>query len=64
VCAGAVACHSSTGPSAKLSPAAFAAWAVRGVTSVAQTLNPGNPTCGSFSSNIGQPDILSFTPPL
>jgi len=49
---------------AKLSPAALAAWAARGVTSVAQTLNPGNPTCASFGSNIGQPDVVSFTPPL
>lgn len=46
----------------KLSPAAFGAWAARGVTSVSQTINPGNPTCTSFASSIGDPDILSFTP--
>lgn len=49
---------------AKLSASAFAAWAARGVTSVAQTLNPGNPTCPDFSSTIGRPDVVSFTPPL
>ncbi len=49
---------------AKLSASAFSAWGVRGLTSVAQTINPGNPTCSSFSSNIGAQDIFSFTPPL
>ena len=47
---------------AALSATAFAAWAARGVTSVSQTLNPGNPTCSTFGSSIGQPDIVSFTP--
>lgn len=49
---------------AALSASAFSAWAARGVTSVGQTLNPGNPTCASFNSSIGQPDIVSFVPPL
>ena len=48
----------------KLSAAALSAWAARGVTSAGQTINPGNPTCASFNSNIGQPDIFLFTPPL
>ena len=47
---------------AKLSPSAFAAWAPRGLTDVSQTINPGNPTCPAFSSNVGSPDIFSFTP--
>jgi|SRR5579871_646488 len=46
----------------KLSATAFAAWSARGVTSVPQTINPGNPTCASFTSNPGSPDIVSFTP--
>ena len=49
---------------AKLGSSAFAAWAPRGLTSVSQTINPGNPTCPTFASNPGSPDILSFTPPL
>ena len=49
---------------AALSADAFGVWAARGVTSVAQTLNPGNPTCAAFNSYIGQPDIVAFTPPL
>jgi hypothetical protein len=47
---------------AKLDGPTFAAWAARGVTSIAQTVNPGNPVCPSFTSNIGDRDILSFTP--
>lgn len=46
----------------KLSASAFAAWASRGVTSVAQTTFAGSPTCGSYSSNVGEPGILVFTP--
>jgi hypothetical protein len=45
-----------------LTASALAAWASRGLTSVAQTVNPGSPTCQTFASNIGSPDILSFTP--
>lgn len=47
-----------------LSTPAFSAWAARGVTSVAQTINPGNPTCGSFNASIPAPDIVSFIPAL
>ena len=46
----------------KLGASAFAAWAARGVSLVAQTINPGNPTCASFASSVGDPDVLSFTP--
>ena len=49
---------------AKLTASAFAAWAPRGLTFLSQTLFPGNPTCASYSSYIGDPGILSFTPPL
>jgi hypothetical protein len=49
---------------AKLNSTAFAAWAARGLSSVAQTINPGNPTCPNFLSAPGSPDIFSFTPPL
>lgn len=49
---------------AKLSAGAFAAWAARGIFSVPQTLNPGNPNCSSFTSNVGSPDIVSLTPAL
>jgi len=48
----------------KLSAAAFAAWASRGLTSVSDTINPGNPTCSSFRSSVGDADVFSFTPPL
>jgi hypothetical protein len=47
---------------AKLGASAFGAWAARGVTAVSQTINPGNPVCASFTSTVGNPDILSFTP--
>ena len=47
---------------AKLSASAFAAWAARGVTSVAQTNFGSSPTCSSYSSNVGETGILSFTP--
>ena len=47
---------------AKLDAPTFAAWSARGLTSVAQTINPGNPTCTSFTSNPGSPDIFSFSP--
>ena len=47
----------------KLDAATFAAWSTRGLTSVANTVNPGNPTCTSFISNPGSPDIFSFSPP-
>jgi hypothetical protein len=46
---------------AKLSSSAFAAWGARGLTSVSQTINSGNPTCSSYSSNIGDPGIFSFS---
>jgi len=46
----------------KLNPATFAAWAARGVTTVASTINPGNPTCTSFGSTIGDRDVISFVP--
>ena len=47
---------------AKLSTAAFGAWASRGLTSVAQTNFTGPSTCSSFNSNVGEAGILSFTP--
>ena len=46
----------------KLDAATFAAWSARGITSVAQTINPGNPTCANFLSGVGSPDIISLTP--
>lgn len=46
----------------RLDAATFAAWNGRGVTSVAQTINPGNPTCATFLSGVGSPDVLSLTP--
>ena len=47
---------------ARLTPAAFTAWSVRGLTSVSQTINPGDPTCTSYSSNIGSADIVVLNP--
>ena len=47
---------------AALDASTFAAWAARGLTSVVQTVNPGNPTCASFLSAPGSPDIFVFTP--
>jgi hypothetical protein len=47
---------------AALSGSALGAWAARGVTSVSQTVYPGNPTCASYSSYIGGPGILPLTP--
>jgi hypothetical protein len=47
---------------AKLSSAAFGAWGSRGLTSVAQTSFTGPSTCSSFSSNVGEPGIVSLTP--
>lgn len=46
----------------KLSASAFAAWASRGVTSVAQTDFGSSPTCASYHSNVGEAGILTFTP--
>ena len=45
-----------------LDAATFAAWNARGITSVGQTINPGNPTCANFLSGVGSPDILSLNP--
>lgn len=45
-----------------LSASAFAAWASRGVTSVAQTIVAGAPVCTSYNSNVGETGILAFTP--
>lgn len=47
---------------ASLDAAAFAAWSVRGVSSVSQTIKAGNPTCQSYSAYIGTADVLSFSP--
>ena len=47
---------------ATLSASAFAAWGPRGLTSVSQTLTPGNPTCSGYSADIGNPDIFLLTP--
>ncbi len=47
---------------ANLDGPTFAAWSARGLTSLSQTINPGNPTCANFGSNPGSPDIFSFTP--
>jgi hypothetical protein len=47
---------------AALDASTFAAWAARGLTSVAQTVNPGNPVCTSFLSAPGSRDIFVFTP--
>jgi hypothetical protein len=47
---------------AALDAATFSAWAGRGLTSVSQTVNPGNPVCSNFLSAPGSPDIFVFTP--
>ncbi len=49
---------------AALSPSALAAWAVRGVTTVVQTVYSGNPVCATFNSGIPDPGILVFSPSL
>ena len=46
----------------KLDGPTFAAWAARGVTSVSQTIVPGNPNCTSYNANVGGPGIFVFTP--
>ena len=46
-----------------LSASAFAAWASRGVTSAAQTINSPAPTCSSYNANVPAADIVSFAPP-
>jgi len=46
---------------AKLGPSAFGAWGSRGLTSPSQTL-AANQTCGTYTSNIGDPGVFSFTP--
>ncbi len=46
----------------KLNASAFAAWAARGLTAVSQTMMPGGPSCGTYSSYIGAPGILTLTP--
>lgn len=46
----------------RLDAATFAAWSERGITSVAQTISPGNPTCANFLSGVGSRDIISLTP--
>ena len=48
---------------ARLSPAAFAAWGARGLTAVSQTNDGANPTCSSYSSDVGGPGILQLSPP-
>ncbi len=48
----------------KLSASALAAWAARGVTSVAQTVNSASTTCASYNSNITDSGVLPFTPSL
>jgi hypothetical protein len=40
----------------------FAAWSVRGLTSMSQTIVPGDPSCATFASAIGGIGIFSFTP--
>ena len=47
---------------ARLSPAAFAAWSARGVTSLSQTVISGNSTCSTYNSDISNPGILVFSP--
>ena len=49
---------------AKLNAPTLAAWSTRGLSSVGQTINPGNPKCPAFASGVGSPDVFSFTPPL
>jgi hypothetical protein len=46
----------------KLDGPTFAAWSARGITSVVRTINPGNPTCASFLSGVGSPDVVSLAP--
>jgi len=46
----------------KLSATALAAWAARGLTSIAQTINPGNPVCGGY--NLNNADVFLFAPVL
>lgn len=46
----------------RLSPAALAAWNARGVTSLSQTVTPGNPTCSRYNSDITNPGIFVFSP--
>jgi hypothetical protein len=45
-----------------LDGATFAAWSVRGVTSVSQTIKAGAPICANFSGYIGTADVFSFMP--
>lgn len=47
---------------ASLDGPTFAAWSARGVTSLSQTVKPGNVTCANFSGYIGSADVFSFTP--
>ena len=48
---------------ASLDGAAFAAWSVRGVTSISQTTKPGNVSCANWQAYPGSPnDVLSFSP--
>ena len=47
---------------AMLGASAFAAWAGRGITSVGQTAKPGNPSCPSYTSQVGDPDIPELAP--
>ena len=47
---------------AKLSASAFAEWARRGITAVGQTAKPGNPSCPSYTSQVGDPDIRELAP--
>ena len=46
----------------KLDAAAFAAWAPRGITAISQTIQHGNVSCASYSSNIPGPGIVVLSP--
>ncbi len=46
----------------KLDAPTFAAWSARGITSISQTIVPGNPSCTSYSSEIPFPGIVVFSP--
>ncbi len=47
---------------AKLDGPTFVAWGARGLTSVSQTVRPGNPTCQGYNTISGPPDVFFFVP--
>lgn len=47
---------------ARLSPAAFAAWSSRGLTSLSQTVVSSGQNCASYNSDISNPGIFVMSP--